>query len=47
MRELHKMQRLSLQTTSGGLIMTTSGTRRMHDTSIGTVLAVGADVKVR
>lgn len=32
--------------TAGGLIMSTSGTRRMHDTTIGTVLAIGSDVKI-
>lgn len=35
-----------LQTTSGGLIMSTSGTKQMHDATIGTVLAVGSEVKV-
>ena len=43
---LAEASRGALQTTAGGLIMSTSGTKQMHDATIGTVLAVGSEVKV-
>ena len=34
------------QTTAGGIILTTTGTKQIHDALVGKVLAVGEDVKV-
>jgi chaperonin GroES len=34
------------KTTAGGLIMSTSGTKQIHDAVIGTVVAVGEDVEI-
>lgn len=34
-------------TTAGGLVMTATATKQMHDATIGTVVAVGDEVKVK